>query len=140
MAAKMSVLGLILSSYLYLRSAMVRFPFHQKPCFHQKQYLHQIAIFWPKNMFSTITMILLKAMFSLRAIFSPKPCFHQKPCFHKSPNSQKWFKMVFLVINSMGGPIYQVQPGSCFKVLVDSEGDNRYLHIAVNPKHCDIHA
>ena len=27
MAAKMSVLGLILSSYPYLRSAMVRFPF-----------------------------------------------------------------------------------------------------------------
>ena len=28
MAAKMSVLGLILSSYPYLRSAMVRFPFN----------------------------------------------------------------------------------------------------------------
>ena len=29
MAANMSVLGLILSSYPYLRSAMVRFPFYQ---------------------------------------------------------------------------------------------------------------
>ena len=32
-----------------------------------------------------------------------------------SPNSQKWSEMVFLIINSMGWPIYQVQPGSCIK-------------------------
>ena len=28
--------------------------------------------------------------------------------------SQKWSKMVILIINSMGWLIYQVQPGSCY--------------------------
>ena len=31
-----------------------------------------------------------------------------------SPNSQKWSKMVFIKVNSMGWPIYQVKPGSCY--------------------------
>ena len=47
MAANMSVLGLILPSYPYLRSAMIRFPFTVKKI-EWKKYCLEVPLWWTK--------------------------------------------------------------------------------------------
>ena len=93
------------------------------------------TMFTPKTMFSQKATFSPKTMVSSKFMFSPKKTkysfshrffintffFTKQLLFglkwikmvQNSPNSQKWSNMVFLIINSMGWPIYQVQPGSC---------------------------